>query len=156
MAEHSSRGRCQDRKRVAGGQNHEVRYEADKKDVSKQDVKGAIEDAGTAVASRRRTRQVLMLTVALSAKLRWQIGPPHADRIAERLYQPFAEPGGFGGTEIKSAKELAGHDVLVMASDFAREGARALDHSPDPALQDAVIAMAGEEDSTMVMLRWQP
>ena len=46
MPEQSSRGRNQDRKRVAGGQDHEVRYTADKKDVSKKDVKDAIEDVG--------------------------------------------------------------------------------------------------------------
>ena len=40
----SNRGRNQDRARVAGGQDHEVRYEADKKDVSKEAVKDAVEN----------------------------------------------------------------------------------------------------------------
>ena len=36
----------QDRARVAGRQDHEVRYEAEKKNVSKEAVKKAVEDAG--------------------------------------------------------------------------------------------------------------
>ena len=36
----------QDRARVAGGQDHEVRYEAKKQDVSKSAVKGAVKDVG--------------------------------------------------------------------------------------------------------------
>jgi hypothetical protein len=44
--EHSHRGRAQDRARVAGGQDHEVRYEAGKEGVSKQDVKDAIKEVG--------------------------------------------------------------------------------------------------------------
>jgi hypothetical protein len=42
----TSRGRKQDSSRVAGGQEHEVRYEAKKEDVSKQDVKAAVKDVG--------------------------------------------------------------------------------------------------------------
>jgi hypothetical protein len=42
----SNRGRNQDRARVAGGQDHEVRYEAEKEGVSKTDVKRAIHDVG--------------------------------------------------------------------------------------------------------------
>ncbi len=41
-----SRGRAQDRERVAGGQEHEVRYEADKENVSKDEVKSAVKNAG--------------------------------------------------------------------------------------------------------------
>ncbi|WP_435164164.1 DUF3606 domain-containing protein [Falsirhodobacter sp. 1013] len=40
------RGRAQDRRLVAGGQDHEVRYEARKEGVSKQEVKDAIKDVG--------------------------------------------------------------------------------------------------------------
>jgi hypothetical protein len=40
------RGRTQDRARVAGGQDHEVRYESEKKDVSKEAVKDAVENVG--------------------------------------------------------------------------------------------------------------
>ncbi|MBY3314675.1 DUF3606 domain-containing protein [Rhizobium laguerreae] len=42
----TSRGRNQDRARVAGGQDHEVRYEAKKEGVSKDDVKKAVKDVG--------------------------------------------------------------------------------------------------------------
>lgn len=42
----TTRGRNQDRARVAGGQEHEVRYEARKEDVSPQDVKDAVKDVG--------------------------------------------------------------------------------------------------------------
>ena len=38
----TSRGRSQDRKRVAGGQDYEVRYEAKKTGASKKRVKKAI------------------------------------------------------------------------------------------------------------------
>lgn len=42
----TSRGRAQDRAKVAGGQDHEVRYEADKTGKSKDEVKGAVKSAG--------------------------------------------------------------------------------------------------------------
>ena len=45
MAE-TSRGRGQDRAKVAGGQDHEVRYEADKTGKSKGQVKDAVKSAG--------------------------------------------------------------------------------------------------------------
>ncbi len=38
----ASRGRNQDRARVAAGQDHEVAYEAKKEDVSKDSVKDAV------------------------------------------------------------------------------------------------------------------
>ena len=41
----TSRGRSQDRKKVAGGQDHEVRYEADKTGTSEKQVKQAIKKA---------------------------------------------------------------------------------------------------------------
>ena len=44
--EHTPRGRSQDRQRVAGGQEHEVRYEAEKEGVSKDEVKEAIDEVG--------------------------------------------------------------------------------------------------------------
>lgn len=43
---HTNRGRAQDRARVAGGQDYEVRYEAEKEDVSKGEVKQAIKEVG--------------------------------------------------------------------------------------------------------------
>ncbi len=46
MAKHTRRGRAQDRARVAGGQDHEVRYEATKEDVSKAEVKAAVKKVG--------------------------------------------------------------------------------------------------------------
>ncbi|MGB8287750.1 MAG: DUF3606 domain-containing protein [Rhizobium ruizarguesonis] len=42
----TSRGRAQDRARVAGGQDHEVKYEAKKEGVSKSEVKTAVKDVG--------------------------------------------------------------------------------------------------------------
>jgi hypothetical protein len=45
MAE-SKRGRAQDRAKVAGKQDHEVRYEAEKKGVSKDEVREAVGEAG--------------------------------------------------------------------------------------------------------------
>jgi hypothetical protein len=42
-----SRGRSQDRKRVAGGQDYEVRYEAKKTGRSKGAVKKAVKKVGT-------------------------------------------------------------------------------------------------------------
>lgn len=42
----TSRGRAQDRAKVAGGQDHEVRYEAKKEGVSKDAVKRAVKSAG--------------------------------------------------------------------------------------------------------------
>ena len=42
----TTRGRAQDRAKVAGGQDHEVRYEADKTGKSKDDVKEAVKSAG--------------------------------------------------------------------------------------------------------------
>ncbi|MDC7745984.1 MULTISPECIES: DUF3606 domain-containing protein [Rhizobium] len=46
MAQTPSRGRAQDRARVAGGQDHEVKYEATKEGVSKDAVKKAVKSAG--------------------------------------------------------------------------------------------------------------
>jgi hypothetical protein len=42
----STRGRSQDRARVAGGQDHEVRYESDKTGASRDEVKDAIKEVG--------------------------------------------------------------------------------------------------------------
>jgi hypothetical protein len=46
MAKKTKRGRAQDRRRVAGGQDYEVRYEAKKTGKSKRQVKRAIKAAG--------------------------------------------------------------------------------------------------------------
>jgi len=43
---HTTRGRSQDRAKVAGLQEHEVRYEANKTGKSKEEVKAAVRDAG--------------------------------------------------------------------------------------------------------------
>jgi uncharacterized protein DUF3606 len=53
---HSNRGRAQDRARVAGGQDHEVRYEAQKTGASKDEVKDAVKSAGN---SRRKVEDKL-------------------------------------------------------------------------------------------------
>ncbi|AJD41680.1 hypothetical protein RGR602_CH02354 [Rhizobium gallicum bv. gallicum R602sp] len=46
----STRGRNQDRARVAGGQDHEVRYEAKKEGVSKDKVKQTVKEVGNSRA----------------------------------------------------------------------------------------------------------
>jgi len=50
------RGRAQDRARVAGGQDHEVRYEAGKEGVSKDEVRDAVKEVGN---SRRKVEDRL-------------------------------------------------------------------------------------------------
>ncbi|MBY5453900.1 DUF3606 domain-containing protein [Rhizobium leguminosarum] len=52
----TNRGRAQDRARVAGGQDHEVRYEGKKEGVSKDEVKDTIKDVGN---SRRKVEAKL-------------------------------------------------------------------------------------------------
>jgi hypothetical protein len=42
----TTRGRAQDRARVAAGQDYEVRYEANKEGVSKDTVKQAVREVG--------------------------------------------------------------------------------------------------------------
>jgi Protein of unknown function (DUF3606) len=56
MAKKTSRGRKQDRARVAGVQDHEVRYEAKKTGKSKAKVKRAAKKAGP---SRKRVERAL-------------------------------------------------------------------------------------------------
>jgi uncharacterized protein DUF3606 len=52
----STRGRRQDRKRVAGGQDYEVRYEAKKTGASKRRVKKTVKTVGN---SRRKVEREL-------------------------------------------------------------------------------------------------
>ncbi|MBY3441754.1 DUF3606 domain-containing protein [Rhizobium laguerreae] len=52
----TNRGRAQDRACVAGGQDHEVRYEAKKKGVSKDEMKDTVKDVGN---SRRKVEAKL-------------------------------------------------------------------------------------------------
>lgn len=56
IAKHSKRGRAQDRARVAGGQDYEVRYEARKTGRSKSAVKKATKRAGP---SRKKVERAL-------------------------------------------------------------------------------------------------
>ena len=51
---HTKRGRAQDRRKVAGGQDHEVRYEAEKMDVSRDEVRNAIRSEGNSRAKVER------------------------------------------------------------------------------------------------------
>ena len=44
--EQTSRGRSQDRSKVAAGQDHEVRYEAAKTGATTSEVKNAVKSAG--------------------------------------------------------------------------------------------------------------
>lgn len=41
-----SRGRSQDRRKVAGGQDHEVNYEQEKTGASKEEVKDSVKKVG--------------------------------------------------------------------------------------------------------------
>lgn len=52
----STRGRAQDRARVAGGQEHEVRYEANKTGAKAADVKRAVKAEGN---SRKKVDKAL-------------------------------------------------------------------------------------------------
>jgi hypothetical protein len=52
----TKRGRSQDRKRVAGGQDYEVRYERKKTGSSKSAVKRAVKRAGP---SRKKVERAL-------------------------------------------------------------------------------------------------
>jgi hypothetical protein len=56
MATKSARGRKQDRARVAGGQDYEVRYESKKTGQSKAKVESAVKKAGP---SRKRVEREL-------------------------------------------------------------------------------------------------
>ena len=50
----SSRGRAQDRAKVAGGQKHEVRYEADKLGKSQAAIKEKVKKVGNSRAKVER------------------------------------------------------------------------------------------------------
>ena len=50
----TARGRAQDRAKVAGGQDHEVRYEAKKTGAKAADIKRAVKSAGNSRKSVER------------------------------------------------------------------------------------------------------
>ena len=52
----SNRGRAQDRAKVAGGQDHEVKYEAGKTGASKDEVRQAVKNVGN---SRKKVEREL-------------------------------------------------------------------------------------------------
>ena len=54
--EQTKRGRAQDRRLVAGKQDHEVRYEAEKMDVSRDEVRQAVKSEGN---SRKKVERKL-------------------------------------------------------------------------------------------------
>ncbi len=56
MKNNSQRGRSQDRKKVAGGQQHEVSYEKEKMGVSGKEVKRAVKSQGN---SRKKVEEKL-------------------------------------------------------------------------------------------------
>ena len=56
MPAESKQSRAQDRVKVAGGLEHEMRYEAEKTGASRDQVKEAVEDVGN---SRRYVEQIL-------------------------------------------------------------------------------------------------
>jgi hypothetical protein len=49
--EHTPRGRAQDRSKVAGGQDHEVRYEAGKTGAKPDEVRQAVKSVGNSRAA---------------------------------------------------------------------------------------------------------
>lgn len=51
----TTRGRNQDRARVAAGQDHEIKYEAKKENVSKAEVKKAVKKVGNSRAKVEAT-----------------------------------------------------------------------------------------------------
>ena len=55
-AKKSARGRAQDRARVAGGQDYEVRYESKKDRKSASAVKNAVKNVGN---SRKKVRKAI-------------------------------------------------------------------------------------------------
>ena len=54
--EQTNRGRAQVRRQVAAGQDHEVRYEAEKMDVSRDEVRQAVKSEGN---SRKKVERKL-------------------------------------------------------------------------------------------------
>jgi hypothetical protein len=56
MNNKSNRGRSQDRKKVAGAQQHEVKYEKEKMGVSGKQVKDAVKSEGN---SRKKVEEKL-------------------------------------------------------------------------------------------------
>jgi hypothetical protein len=56
MQNKSSKGRSQDRKKVAGAQQHEVNYEKEKMGVSGKQIKAAVKSAGN---SRKKVEEKL-------------------------------------------------------------------------------------------------
>lgn len=52
--EGKDQGRAQDRRKVAGGQDHEVRQEAEKMDVSRDEVRAAVRSEGNSRAKVER------------------------------------------------------------------------------------------------------
>jgi hypothetical protein len=52
----TNRGRSQDRAKVAGGQDHEVKYEAGKTGATKGEVRSAVKSAGN---SRKKVEETL-------------------------------------------------------------------------------------------------
>ncbi|RWO08378.1 MAG: DUF3606 domain-containing protein [Mesorhizobium sp.] len=60
----TTRGRSQDRAKVAGGQDHEVKYEAGKTGASKADVKSAVKSVGN---SRKKVEDKLGKKLATAA-----------------------------------------------------------------------------------------
>lgn len=56
MSARNTNGRAQDRARVAGGQDHEVRYETEKSGAAKGEVKDAVEKVGN---SRKKVENEL-------------------------------------------------------------------------------------------------
>lgn len=53
MSDQTKRGRAQDRARVAAGQEHEVRYEAEASGASREEIKEAVGKVGNSRAKVR-------------------------------------------------------------------------------------------------------
>ena len=56
MNEHTTRGRAQDRAKVAGGQKHETAYESKKTGATQGEVRQAVKDVGN---SRKKVEDEL-------------------------------------------------------------------------------------------------
>ncbi|RWL15112.1 MAG: DUF3606 domain-containing protein [Mesorhizobium sp.] len=78
----TTRGRSQDRAKVAGGQDHEVKYEAGKTGASKADVKSAVKSVGN---SRKKVEDKLSKKKATAAGQMVRIATFNVNGVNGRL-----------------------------------------------------------------------
>ena len=63
----TTRGRNQDRAKVAGGQDHEVKYEAGKTGASKAEIKSTVKSVGNSSQEGRRETDPKVISVSQDA-----------------------------------------------------------------------------------------